>query len=269
MAEEAAAGDEIGHKALPKRGSQRNRESGAAAHICQLAAPGRGLYLRSVPLLPKSLQGRRASHEADPLHYLQGVLAFFLGGGAIVAVLLALTGLAPGALMLAGLLWTIFGVLSGLLDAVVGPMIDWGAGVLSNVGLVRAGGGFSAEESMVARGLVEAAAESYLRRSQEPRTRVAALVRRAQLLAGPLGQPGAAAAELEEVQRDAHLLAGEDDMRLGLALAELYEQKLADPGRAMVEVRRLIDRYPHTRQARELRGLLGALRSQHFADSAP
>jgi hypothetical protein len=48
----------------------------------------------------------------------------------------------------------------------------------------------------------------------------------------------------------------------------LYEQRLHDPGRAMVEIRRLIDRYPDTRQARELRGLLAALRRQHFAEAA-
>jgi hypothetical protein len=58
-------------------------------------------------------------------------------------------------------------------------------------------------------------------------------------------------------------------MRLGLALAELYEQRLGDPGRAMVEVRRLIDRYPHLRGTRELRGLLAALRRQHFSPADP
>jgi hypothetical protein len=187
----------------------------------------------------------------------------------VVALLLALTGLAPGALLLAGMLWTIFGVLSGLLDAIVGPMIEWGASVLSNVGLDRAGGGFSAEESMAAQGHNEAAAESYLRRAGDPRARAPALLRRAQLLAGPLGKPESAVAELEALQRDADRLGPENDMRLGLALAELYEQKLADPGRAIVEVRRLIDRYPHARQARHLRLLLGALRAQHFADSGP
>ena len=58
-------------------------------------------------------------------------------------------------------------------------------------------------------------------------------------------------------------------MRVGLALTELYEQKLDDPGRAMVEIRRLIDRYPQARQTRELRRLLAALRTQHFAQTKP
>jgi hypothetical protein len=222
-----------------------------------------------VTLLPESLRGRAATQDADPLHYLRGVLAFFLGGGAIVALVLALTGLAPGGLLLAGLLWTIFGVLSGLLEMLLIPMIEWGAEVFASVGLVRAGGGFSAEEAMTAQGHYEAAAEAYLRRCRDPRCGVAAQLRRAEVLAGPLARPGDAVEELEALQRDATRLSPVDDIRLGLALTELYEQKLAQPGRAMVEVRRLIDRYPHTRQARDLRVLLGALRTQHFADSAP
>lgn len=185
----------------------------------------------------------------------------------MVALVLAFTGLAPGALVLAGLLWTLFGVLSGLFDLLLGPLIEWGARVLSSVGLVRAGGGFSAEEAMVAQGHYEAAADAYLRRSQDPGNRVRSLVRRAAILAGPLKMPEAAVTELEELQRDADRLTPGDDMHLGLALTELYEQKLANPGRAIVEVRRLIDRYPETRQAKELRTLLGALRAQHFADS--
>jgi hypothetical protein len=97
---------------------------------------------------------------------------------------------------------------------------------------------------------------------------VPALIRRAELLAGPLGTPLAAVAELEALQRDADRLRPTEDMRLGLALTELYEQRLGDPGRALVEVRRLIDRYPAARQTRELRGLLAALRERHFTGTA-
>jgi hypothetical protein len=123
-------------------------------------------------------------------------MAFLPGGGAVVAFLLWLTGLAPGALLLAGVLWTLFGALSGLLDAVIKPLIDFANQALSNAGLMR----------------------------------------RAELLAGPLRNPEAAVAELEALQREAASL---------------------------------IDRYPHTRQARELRGLLAALRAHHFAEIVP
>jgi hypothetical protein len=37
----------------------------------------------------------------------------------------------------------------------------------------------------------------------------------------------------------------------------------------MVELHRLIDRYPDARQTRALRGLLGTLRTRHFAGSTP
>ncbi|HEU5219198.1 MAG TPA: hypothetical protein VFU23_11095, partial [Gemmatimonadales bacterium] len=67
-----------------------------------------------MPLLPKSLRGRAESLDADPFSYLRGVLAFFLGGGAVVALVLALTGTEPRALALAGLLWTLFGLMAGL-----------------------------------------------------------------------------------------------------------------------------------------------------------
>jgi hypothetical protein len=243
------------------------RESGGGADFCQLAASHARLYLRSVSLLPESLRGRAKTLDTDPFRYLRGVITFFMGGGAVVALVLGLTGMEPRALLLAGLLWALFGFMSGMVDAVVDPLIELINTVLTNVGLTRAGGGFSAEEALAAQGHADAAAEAYRLRAESPRERVPALIRRAELLAGPLGMPLAAVAELEALQRDADRIPPADDMRLGLALTELYEQRLNDPGRAMVEVRRLIDRYPEARQTRGLRGLLAALRDRHF--SAP
>jgi hypothetical protein len=244
------------------------RESGGGADFCQLAAPHARLYLRSVSLLPESLRGRAKTLDTDPFRYLRGVITFFMGGGAVVALVLGLTGMEPRALLLAGLLWALFGFMSGMVDVVVDPLIELINTVLTNVGLTRAGGGFSAEEALAAQGHADAAAEAYRLRAESPRERVPALIRRAELLAGPLGMPLAAVAELEALQRDADRIPPADDMRLGLALTELYEQRLNDPGRAMVEVRRLIDRYPEARQTRGLRGLLAALRDRHFTAPA-
>jgi hypothetical protein len=221
-----------------------------------------------VPLLPESLRGRAETVDTDPFRYLRAALVFLFGGGTVVALLLALTGVAPRALLVAGLLWGLYGFAFGMLDAVVEPGIELFARVFSGAGLTRAGGGFSAEETLVARGHPDAAAEAYLERARVPRDRTAALVRRAELLAGPLGLPEVAVAELEALQRDADRLPPAEDLRLGLALAEHYEVQLRDPGRAMVEIRRLIDRYPERRQTRELRVLLGALRAQHFSARA-
>jgi len=222
-----------------------------------------------VPLLPKSLRGRAESLDADPFSYLRGVLAFFLGGGIVVALVLGLTGTEPRALVLAGVLWTLFGVLSGMVDWILEPMLEFGVQVLTNVGLSRPAAGFSAEEAMVAQGHCDVAAEAYRLRARNPRERVEATIRRARLLAGPLKVAHAAAGELKDLQRNAEHLSPGEDMQLGLALTELYEQCLADPGRAMGEVRRLIDRYPEARQTRQLRGLLGALHSQHSAGTVP
>jgi hypothetical protein len=221
-----------------------------------------------VPLLPKSLRGRAESLEADPFSYLRGVLAFFWeaarswrsswphrheppGPGSGRSAL----DLVRPAVRHGGLIFE--------------PAIEFCVQVLTNVGLSRPSDGYSAEEAMAAQGHVEAAAEAYRLRAGTGGSRVDALIRRAQLLAGPLGTPLAAAGELEALQRESERLSPAEDMRLGLALTELYEQKLQDPGRAMVELRRLIDRYPHARQCRELRTLLAALRRQHFAGTTP
>jgi hypothetical protein len=51
---------------------------------------------------------------------------------------------------------------------------------------------------------------------------------------------------------------------VGLALVDLYEHDLGDPGRAMAELRRLIDHYPTASGARRLRVALSTLKSQRF-----
>jgi len=50
---------------------------------------------------------------------------------------------------------------------------------------------------------------------------------------------------------------------------DLYDHHLDDPGRAMTELRRLIDRYPTASGARRLRAALSALKSQRFHGTQP
>jgi hypothetical protein len=50
---------------------------------------------------------------------------------------------------------------------------------------------------------------------------------------------------------------------------DLYERRLKDPGRAMGELRRLIDRYPTAQGARRLRAALGELKAQRSAAEKP
>jgi hypothetical protein len=153
----------------------------------------------------------------------------------------------------------------GITTGVLEPVIDGLFNVLTNIGLMRAGGGYSGIETLVARGHVMAAAEAYAERARNPRERVDATMRRAKLLAESLRHPETAALELDNLRSTA-MLSGRDDFRVGLALVELYERHLADPGRAMAELRRLIDRHPSARDARRLRTALADLKSQRFDD---
>lgn len=215
-------------------------ESAAGHHSCQLAACSSRLYLRGVPVLPDSQRNPALTLDTDPLRYLRGVLAFFLGSGAIIALVLALTGVAPRALVLAGLLWALFGILSGIVDLLLEPLAELGGGWLASLGLAREAGP----------------------------DRVTAALQHAEQLAGPLAQPEAGAAELEAIQGSATLAPG-DAIRVGLALAALYEHQLQDPARALDELRRLIDRYPDLRRTVQLRERLAAVRVRHLPEPAP
>lgn len=187
--------------------------------------------------------------------------------GTFIAVILGVTT-EPRALQLVGALWAVYGLVVGFTSGVLEPVIDGLFNVLTNIGLVRAGGGYSAIEAMVARGNLAAAAEAYAERARNPRERVDATLRRAKLLAESLASAETAALELDNL-RTTGRLSSRDDFKIGLALVELYEQHLGDPGRAMAELRRLIDRHPSARDARRLRTALTELKSQRFDAATP
>lgn len=198
----------------------------------------------------------------EPLRLVRlaaGVLLLF---GTLVAIALALSGIEPRALQLVGIFWALYGFVVGLTSGVLEPVIDGMARVLADWGLVRAGGGYSAIEAMIARGNLELAADAYRQRANQPRDKVEATLRRAALLAGPMRQPETAVIELESLQRQD--LPPRHDLRVGLALVDLYDRRLDDPGRAMAELRRLIDRHPEDRGVRRLRESLAAMKAEHF-----
>jgi hypothetical protein len=217
--------------------------------------------LRLPPLLQRVLDRSNGSSE-EPLRLVRitaGVLLLF---GTVVAVALALSGMAPRALQLVGLFWAIYGFIVGLTSGIMEPVIDGIARVLADVGLVRVGGGYSAIETLVVRGDFATAAEAYRERAQHPAERVEATLRRAALLGGPMGQPEMALVELEGLRRSG--LSAADDLRVGVALVNLHERRLGDPGRAMVELRRLIDRHPGDLSVRHLRHALAELKAEHL-----
>jgi hypothetical protein len=215
--------------------------------------------------LPSILQHAldRANGPSDePLHFLRVTAGLLLLFGTVVAVALALSGIAPRALQLVGLFWAIYGFIVGLTSGILEPVIDGLFRVLGDLGLVRVGGGYSAIETLVVRGEIAAAAEAYRERARQPADRVEATVRRAALLGGPLGQPETALVELDGLRRAG--LSAADDLRVGVALVDLYDRRLGEPGRAMAELRRLIDRHPGDRSVRRLRHALAALKAEQL-----
>lgn len=204
----------------------------------------------------------------EPLGLVRLAVGTFALLGTLVAVILDLSGADPQALRLVGALWAIYGLTVGFLSGVLEPVVDGIGHLLTNVGLNRVGGGYSSIETLVARGHLQAAAEAYAERARNRPERVEATLRRAALLAGPLGQAETAAIELDNL-RGKEPLPSRDDFRVGLALIALYEHDLADPGRAMAELRRLIDRYPTAQGARRLRAALADLKSHRFGGAQP
>ena len=187
--------------------------------------------------------------------------------GTVVAVFLAVATRDPRMLELVGALWAVYGLTVAFMYGVLEPLIDGFFNLLANAGLSRGGFGFSEIEALESQGHPEAAAEAYAERVRNPAERVEATLRRARILAGPLAEPESAAVELDSLR--AHALSPKDDLRVGMALVDLYEYRLDQPGRAMAELRRLIDRYPTARGARRLRAALRELKSQRHYDTLP
>ncbi|HEY8198019.1 MAG TPA: hypothetical protein VIG04_13640 [Gemmatimonadales bacterium] len=200
----------------------------------------------------------------EPLGLVRLVVGTIALAWTVIAVLLTLTGADPRALQLVGALWAIYGLTVGFLSGILEPVIDGFFHAVSNFGIVRVGAGYSGIETLAARGHLQAAADAYAERARNKPQRVEATLRRAALLAGPLSQAETAAIELDNL-RAGGPLPPRDDFRVGLALVELYEQDLKDPGRAMAELRRLIDRYPTAQGARRLRVALAGLKAERFA----
>lgn len=197
------------------------------------------------------------------------ILGGIFGMAAAVALVLSLTGIAPNAWLLAGAAWAIYSFAGGILELVAEPAADFLANNISSVGLARVGrggGGFSEIETLEAQGHLQAAADAYLLRAESPADRFSALLRRAALLAGPLKSPEAAVKELHALRSSIANLERSEDIMIGTMLVEIHDQQLRQPERAMVELRRLIDRYPNHRQTERLRSLLANLRRRHFND---
>jgi hypothetical protein len=204
----------------------------------------------------------------DPL----GILRLILGALFIVAtglaLVLGLTGVEPRALILAGALWALYGVTRALVSGFLAPATDWVGALLANGGSMLRRPGHSEIDALVARGHVQEAAERWFAVAASGDAPAAAMLRRAELLAGPLADPGSAAAELTQYRElPRRPLTPAEDVAIGLALVDMYEHRLNDPSRAMFELRRLLDRYPASRHERRIRGTLADLKEHRFGDA--
>ena len=95
-----------------------------------------------------------------------------------------------------------------------------------------------------------------------------AMLKRAELLAGPLQDAGTAAAELTQYRDQPRVpLRPVEDVAIGMALVDIYEHRLADPAKAMFELRRLLDRYPGSRYGARIRTALNDLKERRFGDA--
>lgn len=214
--------------------------------------------------LPSPLRQRLDAAVEDPFVLVRLVVTGLLMLATVVAVALSLTGVAPRAWLVLGGIWAVYGLVHGVFDLALEPFTAFLARGVPSIGMERIGTGFSEVETLEAQGHYPAAAEAYRDRATRPGDRIPATVRRAALLAGPLQQPDQAVLELDALRLAA--LAPADDILIGLALADLYEHRLRNPGRAMVELRRLLDRYPRSHHTRQVRATLAALRRHHFGD---
>lgn len=204
----------------------------------------------------------------DPLTILRLALSGLLIFATVVALVLGLTGIEPRALLLAGGLWGVYGLVRAAVSGVLAPGAELVGDLLANGGVDRVPSEHSEIQALAAQGRYQDAAERWWRLVVEGEAPAEAILRRAELLAGPLKEPGSAVAELTQYRDAPRLpLRPAEDVGIGLALVDLYEHRLQDPARAMYELRRLLDRYPRTRHVRLIRAALHDLKERRFGDA--
>jgi len=121
---------------------------------------------------------------------------------------------------------------------------------------------YSHEQSLVMRGQVDAALASFESIIRGNPAAVKPRVRAAELYSREQGNHLRAAQLLSEVQRIESAGVG-DIVYAAHRLVDLYTGPLNEPGRAMVELRRLIEKFPGTPAAEQARDALGTLKARH------
>ena len=126
---------------------------------------------------------------------------------------------------------------------------------------------YSWEESLAARGDIPAALAAYERIIAERATAVLPRLRATELYAARGNEPGRAAALFREV-RAIPGVTTRDALYACSRLVDLYDGQLDEPGRALVELRRIIELYPASPAAVHARLVLPRLKAR-LHDPAP
>ncbi|MFI5234219.1 MAG: hypothetical protein ACHQXA_00780 [Gemmatimonadales bacterium] len=182
------------------------------------------------------------------------LIGFLLISATTAALVLWLAGVTPKLLLLAGALWSVYGILQAGVNGILAPLAElpaWLSGAK--------GGGYGEIESLEAEGKFREAADRYRTRALTTGD-VGAHLRHAELLAGELHDAAGAVAELEQCRTGARLSA-DDDLRVGLALVRLHDEGRHDSTAALRELRRLLDRHSEPRQLQRIRAALAAYHS--------
>ena len=124
---------------------------------------------------------------------------------------------------------------------------------------------FSYQETLAARGDVAGALESYESVIAERPGAIAPRLRAAELYAARGANPQRAAALFREV-RDQGTVSPRDELYASSRLVDLYDGPLNEPGKALVELRRIIDRFPSSPIAAGARAALPRLKERLTAD---
>lgn len=158
-------------------------------------------------------------------------------------------------------------LVAGALTAVVGGKLGDGAGAVAQAFIQPSGNStpyeqtFSYQEAMIMRGDVDGALESYEAIIAEQPTLVAARLRAAEHYVKGNRNPKRAAELFREV-RDLPGVPVRDAVYSSSRLVDLYDGPLEEPGRAVVELRRIIELHPGSEMARRAREALPELKAR-------
>ncbi|MFI5227999.1 MAG: tetratricopeptide repeat protein [Gemmatimonadales bacterium] len=125
---------------------------------------------------------------------------------------------------------------------------------------------YSYQQALVMQGRLDDALESFEAVISEQPAAVDPRIRAAELYARDKGNHVRASELFREVQRIESVSTGEF-IHATNRLVDLYNGPLADPGRALVELRRLIERCPATPAAEHARGALAAIKPRVMSSS--